>query len=256
MYVTDLDGNRCLSVIAGNEYMVPCVLGIPIIVPSHIDEGPEGQTSRHWHVDDRFGDYEIPYELCSKETQESFSMGESNKLRTATIRDDGQEVVLERLVAKKNKIIPSGELFTSLCWLYNNLGHIEANNKHCAHHHTPLVDQDNCLYCPAHGLKYNQDGSPKYKAPFYLSVRYIDSNHDIKRIKQPLKTDGTGMHFKVDGAFDIFPLVALEDSDGEIIMEYRSPHRINKANSYLDISIVAWPSDGKCPSLINPNKGN
>ena len=45
--VTTLDETPALSVVEGQEYLVPCVWGIPIICPSHVDQGTEGPTSCH-----------------------------------------------------------------------------------------------------------------------------------------------------------------------------------------------------------------
>jgi len=52
--IYDLDYNEITHVQSGEEYMVPCVRGLPVVLPSHVDTGDAGSTGRHWHADNRF----------------------------------------------------------------------------------------------------------------------------------------------------------------------------------------------------------
>lgn len=253
-HVTNLDGIVAKSIIWGQDYLVPCVYGIPVICPSHTDEGNEGATMHHWHTDDRFGDVGRGFKYWAPKDTADLKMELGDDLRSSIIRDSGESVKMERKTATKSQIWASGGVFSSVCWLYEHYGHLKANNNHCVHHHTPLVEQNNCLECPAHSLKYNFDGSPRYRAPFYISTSYIDFNNNINRIKAPLCTGHNGIKFTISGNFDPFPLLRLEDSNGETIMEDRSKVCLTssaKPGQFHDltVSISAWPRDGSCPGL-------
>lgn len=255
MNVTHLDGSYPSSIIEGADYLVPCVFGIPVICPSHVDDGAEGPTGRHWHTDDRFGTVRREFEFWHPDTQTEMKMLDGDYLRSDILGDSGQLVVMERKTAAKSVMYPSGSVFSSLVWLYHTLGKENAKDNHCAHHRTPLVEQDGCLTCPAHGLKYKHDGSPRYNAPFFLSTRYIDWDNQIKRVCEPICQEGKKLvvHMSIEGTFDLFPLIQLEDVDGEYIMTCRaetSVHQAKKGTSTLDISINAWPSTGKCARLV------
>lgn len=255
MQVTNLDGAPVLSVTEGDNYLVPCVFGIPIICPSHVDEGTDGPTSRHWHTDDRFGNVRRVFEFWHPDTQTEMNMNEGDLIKSDILKDDGQQVAMERKTATKSVIYPSGGNFTSIVWLYHTLGKENAKDNHCAHHRTPLIEQDDCLTCPAHGLKYKHDGSPRYKAPFFLSTRYIDWDNQIKRVCEPICEEGNKLvvHMSIEGTFDLFPLLQLEDADGECVLTARaetSVHQATQGTSTLDISMAAWPSKGKCPQLV------
>lgn len=252
--VIQLDGIQVSSIVEGQDYLVPCVFGIPVVCPSHIDEGTEGPTKRHWHTDDRFGDIGRNFEYWSTSTRKELRMYVGDAIKTDIIRDDGQPITMEQKTSQKTVIRPSGGAFTSQVWLYHNLGHQNAKDGHCVHHSTPLVRQDGCSVCPAHGLQYNSDGTPRYKAPFFISLRYVDWRNDIHRIRKPVCTGNSGIEFCVNGNFDLFPLFMLEDADGNGILEYRSKHSVTLASeggiSTLSFTIGAWPKSGKCPSLV------
>lgn len=256
MQITNLDGAPVLSVTEDEDYLVPCVFGIPVICPSHVDDGAQGPTSRHWHTDDRFGTVRREFEFWHPKTRAEMGILFGGYLKSDILRDDGQQVVMERKMAKKSVMYPSGGNFTSVIWLYHNLGQENAKDGHCAHHRTPLVEQDGCLTCPAHGLKYKPDGSARYKAPFFLSTRYIDWDHQIQRVCEPLRTVDKGLvvNFAVVGNFDTFPLIQFEDANGECILTHRAESWTCQAGlggiSTLDITIAAWPSSGKCPRLV------
>lgn len=260
MQVTTLDGVPVMSVTKDEDYLVPCVFGIPVICPSHIDEGTDGPTSRHWHVDDRFGETSRGIKFWATKDRQHFNMLDGDKIRTDIVKDNEQLVQMERMTATKNVIRPSGGVWTTVVWLYYKFGHLPSTDGRCVHHSTPLVEQDGCLTCPAHALKYKQDGSPRYKAPFYISTRYIDWDDNIKRVREPVCIGNDTVEFKISGNFDIFPMLSLEDCEGESIMELRSDMSIKQAThgreSTLDINISVWPSSGQCPSLVQTDPRN
>lgn len=249
--VMDLDGRPVRTVEEGREYLVPCVYGIPVITPSHIDEGNEGQTSRHWHTDDRFGNVGRDTEFWSQVDRDDFGMIHGDSLRASIIKDNGEEIALEKMKAVKSEMWPSGGVFSSVCWLYEHYGTRTSKDGYCTHHRTPMAIQGGCYECPAHGLKFKLDGSPRYQAPFYISTRYIDHDHNIHRVREPLKTGKDAIVFSVEGNYDPFPVIRLEDEPGECIMEMKAPHQTRTCvgRNTLTISIGAWPLDGKCPSL-------
>lgn len=251
--VTDLDGQPVMSVTEGTDYLVPCVFGIPVICPSHVDQGTDGPTSRHWHTDDRFDGSSQDYKWWAKQTRKRFAMLPSDSVRTDIVADEGQPVVMERKTAVKNSLRPSGAVWTSVAWLLEQLGDKPAVDGHCVHHHTALVDTGDCLTCPAHGLKYRKDGQPLYTPPFFVKLRYIDWEFNIHHVREPLKT-GEEIKFCVHGNYDPFPRVYLEDANGTKIMAMDADTKVRQAQpggtSTLDITIGAWPSDGYCPRLV------
>lgn len=256
MQVTHLDGMPALSVTEGEDYLVPCVFGIPVIMPSHIDEGNDGPTGRHWHTDDRFGSVQRDNKYWSAETHKDTGMQEGDSIRSDILKDGEQSVVLEQKTAHKTDIRPSGGAFTSVAWLYHTLGDQHSKDGHCVHHATPLVKQEGCLVCPAHALKYKDDGSPRYQGPFFIRIDYTDWDYMPRRIRLPLCVGQESMEFKVNGYFDSHPLLTLEDSTGEVITqhtEWDKPVHVQKrhgGDSYITMTIGAWPSDGRCPSLV------
>lgn len=260
MQVTTLDGSPTLSVTKDEDYLVPCVFGIPVICPSHIDEGTDGPTSRHWHVDDRFGETSRGIEFWDEKERQHFNMVDGDVIRTDIVKDNEQPVQMERMTATKNVIRPSGGVWTTVVWLYYKLGHLSSTDGCCAHHPTPLVEQDGCLACPAHALKYKQDGSPRYEAPFYISIPYIDWDHNTRRVRESVCIGHGDMKFKVKGNFDYFPHLALEDAKGECIMEMRSDKSVTQVlpgeESILAVNIGVWPSSGQCPSLVQTDPRN
>lgn len=263
MQVTHLDGIPALSVTEGQEYFVPCVFGIPVIMPSHIDEATDGPTGRHWHTDDRFGSVcrNTPY--WSGDTRAKFDMLESDGIRTDIIKDEGQHVALERKTAYKTEIKPSGAVFTTVVWLYYVYGTEHARDGQCVHHPTSLVQQEGCLTCPSHGLKYKSDGSPRYQGPFFISIPYTDWDYMPRHIRRPVSFKGehgediNNVKFKVRGYFGEHPLITLEDNTGEVIMQCTwdgSPiqmQEIHGGTSTIDLKIGAWPNDMFCPRLVH-----
>ncbi len=260
MQVTTLDGVPVMSVTKDEDYLVPCVFGIPVICPSHIDEGTDGPTSRHWHLDDRFGEVGWGIEFWDTEDRQDLGMIDGDVLKTDIMRDDGQPVQMERMPAIKNVIRPSGGVWTTVVWLYYKLGHLPATDGCCVHHPTPLVEQDGCLACPAHALKYKQDGSPRYEAPFYIRISYIDWDDNIRCVREPVCIGNGGMKFKIMGNFYLFPILVLEDSKRERIMEIRSDKSVTQVlpgeESILAVNIGVWPSSGQCPSLVQTDPRN
>ncbi len=251
--VTTLDGTPSLSVVKGQEYLVPCVWGIPVICPSHVDHGTEGPTGCHWHTDDRFGYIGRDYDYWSEHTSKELGCEVGDSIRSDILKDDGQPIGREKLTAIKTVITPSGAVWSSLLWLYQNLGTEVAKDGHCVHHRTPLVEINDCLMCPAHGMEFQKDGKPKYKAPFYLVVRWIDFKHKIQYAREQICGEGHRVTFNVAGSYDIFPKFKLEDADRTTIMEFRSEVRIERKlarHHKLTCNIGAWPESGKCPSLV------
>ncbi len=258
MQITHLDGTPALSVTEGQEYLVPCVFGIPVVMPSHVDEGNEGPTGRHWHTDDRFGSVAREYEYWSEGTLVEIKAYEGDSIRSDILRDGDQPVVLEQMTAHKTDIRPSGGVFTSIAWLYHTLGDQHSKDGRCVHHATPLVKQEGCLVCPAHALKYKDDGSPRYQGPFFIRLDYTDWDKVSRRIRMPLCFGPESMEFKVNGYFDHHPLLTLEDSTGEVITQntdwdadpVKSGTGPNGSSS-VTLTLGAWPSSGTCPSLVH-----
>lgn len=257
MQVTNLDGTPALSVTEGQEYLVPCVFGIPVIMPSHIDEGTDVPTGRHWHTDDRFGSVARDYEYWSADTRNKMGLIEDDSIRSDILKDGDQPVVLEQKTARKTDIRPTGAAFTSIAWLYHTLGDQHSKDGRCVHHATPLVKQEGCLVCPAHALKYKEDGSPRYQGPFFIRLDYTGWDYMTRHIRLPLCLDPESMVFKVNGYFDSHPLLTLEDSTGEVITQntnwdadpVKSGSGPNGSSS-VTLTIGAWPSSGTCPSLV------
>lgn len=256
MQVTDLLGNPVDSVTEGEKYLVPCVFGIPVICPSHVDEGTSGPTARHWHTDDRFGYTGRSGEFWHESTWDYFNTVAGDTIRSDTLKDEGQPIVMEEKTATKNVITPSGGVWSSLVWLYLNVGHLSSVDKHCVHHRTPLVKQDGCLTCPAHGLKFKLDGSPRYKSPFYVATRYIDWENNIHQARAEAFMGRDSVRLHISGKFDVFPEIRLEDSTGEVIFKCNAKTRVKQptqgGTSSLTLSIGAWPkTDLGCPRLVS-----
>lgn len=256
MQVTNLDGTPALSVTDGQDYLVPCVFGIPVIMPSHVDEGDDGPTGRHWHTDDRFGHVGRDDKYWSAETRKRMYVHEGDSIRSDILKDGEQPVVLERKTARKTDIRPSGGVFSSVAWLYYMLGDQHSKDGHCVHHATTLVKQEGCLVCPAHALKYKDDGSPRYQSPFFIQIDYTDWDEMPQSIRRALCVRPESMEFKVSGYFDQYPLITLEDSTGEMIAQdtdWDNPVKSGRGpngSSTITLRIGAWPSKGNCPSLV------
>lgn len=256
MQVTNLAGTPVLSVTQGTSYLVPCVFGIPVICPSHVDEGTDGPTSKHWHVDDRFGPTLRGRSFWAYQTLAKFPNFEpDDEIRSDILRDEGQPVKMEQMVATKNVIRPSGGVWSTIVWLYYMLGCESAKEGCCVHHKTPLVAQKGYLVCPAHGLRYNLDGSPRYKAPFFLGTRFVDWKSRGKHARVPVCIGKDAVKFDVSGNFDLYPTITLVDANGCVIMNMKSDIPVQQVEkggrSTLTISIGVWPSTGMCPRLVS-----
>lgn len=225
-------------------------------MPSHVDEGDDGPTGRHWHTDDRFGSVARNYEYWSDGTIVRMGVYKGDTIRSDILKDDKQPVVLEQMMAHKTDIKPSGGVFSSVAWLYHTLGDQPSKDGRCVHHATTLVKQEGCLVCPAHALKYKDDGSPRYQSPFFMQIDYTDWDEMPQSIRQPLCVKPESMEFKVIGYFDRHPLITLEDSTGEMITQYTDWDNPVKSgtgpngSSSITLTIGAWPSRGLCPSLV------
>ena len=258
MKVTQVDGSPADDIIAGQKYLVPTVFGIPVICPSHVDEGLEGQTGRHWHLDDRWGSLSRPKAWFKGDCVDKLpDKGPHHTLSCAIIKDEGQPVVMTELRAEQTHITATGEVFASVAYLYHKYGGKSSKDGKCVHHGTDLLKQDGCLTCPAHGMKYELDGSPKYEPPFYISVRYGGPDHKIRYSRQPLSFPT--IKFEVSGDFDCFPLFSLEDSKERVIMKnHGGPALKINGVSTLTLHMKPWPLSEGCPSLVktDPRKEN
>ena len=254
--ITTLDGKPAQHIVQGAEYFVPTVHGIPIVLPSHIDEGNDGPSGRHWHTDNRWGPVGRGLGVWSEETCQHFRMTYGDLIKSSILKDEGQQIVYEKRTATDTVIWPSGGVFSSMVWLYYQYGDIPAKDGHCAHHHTQLQEHsDGELQCPAHGLRYNRDGSPRFKGPFFIRIRYTDpnDNHQIKWAKEEIQFDTIlALTFPVNAQLDPFPRVELVDANDVIVMECPDIPSIkpNNETQQIEVTVTAWPSDGYCPSMV------
>jgi len=247
--IYDLDYNEVTYIQSGEEYQVPCVRGLPVILPSHVDIGDAGPTGRHWHMDTRF-----PTDLARMEFDKrsndyfdkKFGLVMPPRAATMTVlimRDEGEDVVYEKRVAAYTIINASGKVFTTLIKLYNDLGTQPARNRKCVHHATVLQeDGTGCLTCPAHGLRFTEAGGPRYMAPFFLHVGPC---------RVPART-GDGIEFKYpDDMKPIIPThVELRDSAGELVSDCLLVSCRIKGGDTLKVNLgPAWNPKEFCPSF-------
>ena len=243
--VKNLDGQPVQHVVKGETYLVPTVLNVAVVLPSHIDRGEGAETSKHWHTDSRWGSLDVPYALVDERTRDEFYMTSADSLGHDIMRDDGQEVVYQKRIAQENIIWPSGGVWSSVVWLYYNLGDVPAKDGHCAHHHTQLQEcEQGGLICPAHGLRYKEDGSPRFKGPFYLRLQSARVGYSVRqevRLDEPMI-----LKIRRDSKWEKDVSVLLEDSNGELV--YAASFQPYVGRDYIKIIVDAWNSRGFCPS--------
>jgi nitrite reductase/ring-hydroxylating ferredoxin subunit len=239
--IKTLEGKPTDCVLAGYDYLVPAVRGIPVVVPSHVDEGNDGKTSRHWHVDTRWGNSSKPKHYWNNETIEKFQVHDD--LWTLILRDDGQSIEYERFTAEKSFIWPTGSAWSSLVWLYYHLGDLPANNGYCVHHHTRLDKWEDELVCPSHGMRFKADGSPRFQGPFFVQLTYGDAVSKV-----PVTFDHE-LEIPFSVKVETRARLQLIDSNQEIVVESCDYILLPPdGESYL-IEIIAWPSDINCPAF-------
>jgi hypothetical protein len=244
--IKSFDGKPVQFIEQGEFYLVPTVRGLPVIIPSHIDEGTEGPTTRHWHVDRRWGPTCREIDFWSDETREQFGMVGDDELSAAIIKDEGQPIEYQMKRATETLVWPSGGVFASLVWLYHHFGHLPATDGHCVHHRTQLTERVGELICPAHGLRYKLDGSPRFQGPFFLKIRYCDPyDFQLKYCQEPLKFDEPIVFDVPRQHADTFPVVSLVDSIDEEVMRVSLASTEDK----ISITVKSWPSDSYCPSV-------
>lgn len=240
--ILTLEGYPTDVIERGQEYLVPTIEGLPVVVPSHVDEGNEGPTSRHYHVDKRFYDTLIPIDKVDPWWYETVAVPqvgrEGGQLNVPTILDDGRAWEYQKHKACHPRTM-SGEVFGSLVWLYMKLGETPARDGRCPHHQTELsyVPHEGCMVCPAHGLRFHPDGSPKYKAPFWLRL-----GERVPISLDPEFRDWKGHNF------------ILEDDRGETIssMWLNAPKKEREGDT-LRVHVHAWEKSQGAPCTLRGN---
>lgn len=247
MHVLNLDGSEANVIEPGKSYLVPTLHGIPVVWPSHVDEGTSGRTSRHYHADYRFQRADTKAEDLDLDWLKTTPLYKSDpegiasatSLNVPTVFDDGREPHYQEQLCTHSASPMSGEIFSSLCWLYLNLGDIASPDGKCVHHATDLHyhEKSDCLRCPAHGLRYKVSGEPFYRAPFWLRVGGGGRDEPPESRggqRVPLTLGKLVFEHPVGGT------LYLEDDEGTIIDSvwcnyYRVPGTEN------EIEIKAWP---------------
>lgn len=242
------DGSVATSLYKGSYYKVPTILGCPVVLPSHIDRGTDGETSCHYHVDYRFEwpgfdnprqvDYDKKILYGPAEV-----FGYNNYLKPPTILDNGQPITYEILECNNVYANPTGSIFESLCLLYWQLGTLESKDGYCVHHHTKLNQTGNCLTCPAHGMKFRKNGSPRYKAPFFL--KFGDCNAQIIPLdmNEVMKIDMKEFHRVLN--------LRLIDSRQSVIAT--TTYEIPRGKGQHVINLKIWPTNAySAPFQILP----
>lgn len=241
--IKNLDGNEAVEIIPGQKYLVPTIGGYNVVLPSHIDEGTDGPTSRHYHVDTRFDMPSIvgrEADLIDPRTQQRAHI--EDRSTVPTLLDDGRPIVYRKRKAAHSYSL-KGSVFTSHCWLYYHLGELVAQDGHCVHHRTPLLREQNnpCLTCPAHGMKYNLDGTPYYKAPFFIEIAGNKGQLSIPKCT-----------IEIDKPFSDITLITLIDSLGQKIssMFLDTPAPSAGVGDLLKLNLDIWQGKGNiCPAL-------
>lgn len=219
----------------GQDYLVPHIAGVPVTLPPHVDEGTEGPTGQHYHVDHRFGVGKVPIDEVDENCVWENRLG--GPVVKTRILSSEQEPELK---PKRSLSIwhPSGETFTSLLYLYMRLGTESSKDGYCVHHRTKLGKRHGCLVCPNHGMEFKADGSPRYQAPFWLSI-------DGVRVLATLRPDFTGLEGNLRDK-----VLRLEDSNQEVIA-WDTAKSLSIGDVYLrkgdtlHLTIKAW-TDNPC----------
>lgn len=254
--ILDLDDNPVDTIIKGEEYKVPCVNGLPVVLPSHVDEGTDGKTARHWHVDRRWGDTMRPLELFCRRTEQHVGGRQSlqHNLDVAIVKDQGEPIEYNILRAQCTNVIATGQLFSSLAYLYLKHGTETSKDGFCVHHRTQLQfdTHHSCMTCPAHGLRYNRDSTPFYKAPFFVKLA-ID--HVLMESCE-LTSMKLRFHMSEDIEMTDYTLY-LMDSNEKIIAfcdnSMPSPITLSKDDHFV-VTFGAWPSSDFCPSFAHKSE--
>lgn len=219
----------------GQDYLVPHIAGVPVCLPPHIDEGTQGPTGKHYHVDHRFGTGKVPIEMVEEECVKANHLG-GPVVKTRILASEGEPEWKPRRAV--SVWWPSGEIFTSSLYLYLNHGARESKNGRCTHHGTKLSKRHGCLVCPAHGLEFKEDGSPRYRAPFWLVI-------DGVRVLATMRPEFTGLEGNLRDK-----VLRLEDSNREVI-SWETAKNLSIGDVYMNkedtlhLTINAW-TDNPC----------
>lgn len=251
--IYDLDYNEIDQPKYGETYRVPCVHGLPVVLPSHVDHGDDGPTGKHWHSDTRFDHY-LPWDTYDDRSVahmvKTFGNQDFPKTETigmAIVRDEGEPIEYVDKVCAHIVLNPTGAVFQSLIKLYLTLGDQPARNMKCVHHATVLQkDKNGCLTCPAHGLKYTEAGSPRYVGPFYLKIENVEGE---TLGTAPAATGDVSFKIRSEGRVH---QVLLFDSLEEEISRYFLFDLLLKVFEHETCTLhlgASWPTDTFCPSF-------
>jgi hypothetical protein len=240
--ILNLDKQPVTAIIKGETYLVPTVNGLPIVVPSHIDEGDNGPTARHWHVDNRWGDLARPLQFFCDATKAHVNAA---LVSPSIIKDGGENVEYQPLVAQSTEIQATGEVFGTLIYLYLKHGKTPAKDGFCAHHRTQLQEDAGCLVCPAHGMRYKQNGDPMFEGPLRLKAY-----HENRFVGDGPVTSTTIL-ISIERELTCSYLdFLLCDSNGKVVAEYKWEGSLCMIEGdELRMTFSSWPSDTFCPGL-------
>lgn len=146
---------ECEQLVVGQEYLVPCINGIPVVGEPHVDNDHFNITEDHYHCDSRFHD-ERNVSLCAIRN------------RSATVLSlDGPK--LEPRVCIRDTPLPftEGRFGLALMSLYADYGFTVATCGLCPHKGMPIQNGR----CSGHRLEWLPDGTIKYKPPYVISIR-------------------------------------------------------------------------------------
>ncbi len=237
--ILTLEGEPTQVIEPGLRYLVPTIEGLPVVVPAHVDEANEGPTSRHYHVDRRFKTVMLRSTKCDPDWFSRVAApqlhGFPEEINVPTLKDDGREWEYAEHMAVKMRDM-SGEVFGSMVWLYMKLGTAPARDGMCPHHGTELSYDDGCMVCPAHGMRFNPDGSPRFKAPYWIGAG---------EERTPVSLSPSFNRWGGD-------ILTLEDDKGEVIASMFMHMPKYEVGCTLMVNIKAWEKSQGAPCTLLP----
>jgi len=153
---------ECEQLVVGQEYLVPCINGIPVVGEPHVDNDHFNITEDHYHCDSRFHD--APgVSLCAMRNVPTIERG------SLEIYDPHARLKLESRVCIRDTPLPftEGRFGLALMSLYADYGFTVAKCGVCPHKGMPIQNGR----CSGHRLEWLPDGTIKYKPPYVISIR-------------------------------------------------------------------------------------
>jgi hypothetical protein len=201
---------ECDQLVVGQEYLVPCINGTPVVGTPHVDNDHFNVTEDHYHCDSRFSTDPLGA-FCAMRNLPTINRG------SLEVYDPHATRKLEARVCIRDTPLPfsGGRFGIALMSLYADYGFTTANCGLCPHKGMPIQNGR----CSGHRLEWLPDGTIKYKPPYILRLR---GSGNVIRIDERVELNEITFYIveSIEGQI----VVEMEDRDGHVFVSQATDH--------------------------------